>query len=251
MDGPVVGLVVADDRGEVDLGVVERALPAPLHLLFGGASFDHVALAPLEGGGPVVVDMAGRTGTSRELLDAVAKLGTSDFTVTLFSATQASAAASHRFEEVLSAVAPAGVPQPAWFAQVQRNAAERDRFLKELGALGSEQVAELSGSQAENRRATAHRWQESGRIFSVTHLGRAVFPGFQFDPDTGQPKPQVQSVLDALPPSLQGWQRALWWTTPSDLLAWRRPVDVLDESPDDVVVAARAEADDWRAAAGE
>lgn len=247
MDGHVVGLVVADDQGAVDLGEVERALPAPLHLLFAGASFDHVAVAPLEGGGPIVVDMA----NSEHVLDAVAKLGTSEFAVTLFNTVQASAAALHRFEEVLSAVASAGVPQPAWFAQVQRNAAARDQFLRELGALGSEQVAELSGSHAENRRATAYRWQESGRIFSVTHLGRAVFPGFQFDPDTGQPKPQVQSVLEALPPSLQGWQRALWWTTPSDLLDWRRPVDVLDESPDEVVMAALAEADDWRAAAGE
>jgi hypothetical protein len=89
------------------------------------------------------------------------------------------------------------------------------------------------------------------RIFSVSHRGKALFPGFQFDPDTGRPKPEVREVLEALPPSLQGWQRALWWATPSDLLGWRRPVDVLDESPELAVSAARAEAEDWKAAAGE
>ncbi len=251
MDGQVVGLVVADEGETLEPEVIERALPPWLHFIAGAGAFDHLAISPLAGN-PVVIQSTVGAGKTRQLADLLLReLGATPYALTLFSSRQTYEGALRKFEEVIAAIAPTGVPQPEWFTQAQRNAVARDGFLKEFGALDSEEVAELAGSQAENRRATAHRWQENGRIFSVPYSGRVVFPGFQFDPESGQPKPGVRSVLDALPLSLHGWQRALWWATPSDLLEWRRPVDMLDESPGEVVKAARAEADDWRAATGE
>ncbi len=150
-----------------------------------------------------------------------------------------------RFSDVVASVSPRRVPSPAWFLQAQRNATERQELLEEFGALESDQLADLAGSQARNRRATAHRWQESGQVFSVPSQGRAIFPGFQFSAETGHPKPAVRDVLRALPDAMQGWELALWWTTPIDLLDWRRPVDLLDSDQTSVVTAALDEASQW------
>lgn len=149
------------------------------------------------------------------------------------------------FESVVGAVMRPTVPAPSWFAQARRNAEARQAFLDEIGALTSEQVAALAGSRAANRRATAHRWQAERKLFAVTHQGQTLFPAFQFDPETGRPKPTVAEVLAVLAPAMVGWALALWWVTPIDLLAWARPVDRLDTAPTEVVEAAHAEAAGW------
>lgn len=137
------------------------------------------------------------------------------------------------------------MPPPAWFAQARRNAEARQAFLDEFGALTSEQIASLAGSQATNRRATAHRWQAEQRIFAVIHHGQALYPGFQFDPETGRPRAAVAEVLGSLPFAMSGWALALWWVTPVDGLDWARPADRLDAAPAEVVDAARLETADW------
>ncbi|MHB8219677.1 MAG: hypothetical protein ACYDHU_05060 [Acidimicrobiales bacterium] len=253
MDRRVVGFVTADEGEAVDAGALDQALPPHFHLeaFLAGMCFDHIALAPIAADSPVIVGDAAHAFADESLLETIKRVGSRDFAITLFNASQSYAAGLRKFEDALSSIVPRGVPRPAWFAQLQRNVVARDEFLREFGALDSEDVAELAGSQAENRRATAHRWQEQQQIFSVSHMGRAFFPGFQFDPDTGRPKPAVHPVLSALPSSLKGWQLAMWWATPSDLLNWGRPVDLLEETPDAVVAAARAEEAEWKAASGE
>lgn len=153
------------------------------------------------------------------------------------------------FDAVVDAVTRPTVPPPAWFAQARRNAEARQAFLDEFGALTSDDIASLAGSQATNRRATAHRWQAEHKIFAVNHHGQVLYPGFQFDPEVGRPKPAVAETLAALPEAMTGWALALWWTTPVDLLDWARPVDVLDTATEELVRAAQAEAADWAQAA--
>jgi hypothetical protein len=145
------------------------------------------------------------------------------------------------------------VPGPAWLLQARRNAEARTHLLREVGALSAEEVADLAGTKATNRRATASRWIKDGHIFAVTHRGDRLYLGFQFDPETHKPKPVVGQVLRALPEQLVqgGWQLALWWATPTAWLDWRRPVDLLDDDPDAVVAAAHRERAEWVAAGSE
>jgi hypothetical protein len=149
------------------------------------------------------------------------------------------------FETIVEAVTRPEVPPPGWFAQARRNAEARQAFLDEFGALTSEEIASLAGSQAANRRATAHRWLMDRRVFAVGYHGQVLYPGFQFDPDRGRPKSAVAEVLATLPSAMTGWALALWWATPVDGLDWARPVDRLDDAAGEVVDAARAEAADW------
>lgn len=137
------------------------------------------------------------------------------------------------FDEVVAALMPhREVPGPGFVAQARRNVADRLAFLDKHGAMTAEQVADFAQSSAKNRRQTAHRWASERRIFGVDHDGRTLYPGFQFDPSTRRPLPQVAEILARLPSGLAGWALALWWDTPLvDDGAWVAPVDVLDDVP--------------------
>lgn len=122
--------------------------------------------------------------------------------------------------------------------QAQRNADARQELIDEFGLYSGEQVADLSGSRARNRFATASRWLADGRIFAVEHMGTRAYPAFQFGTD-GNPRPVIQRVLKAFEPyGLDGWETALWFTTATGWLDDRRPVDLLVGAADDVVAAA-------------
>ncbi|MGH3002912.1 MAG: hypothetical protein ACRDM1_09690 [Gaiellaceae bacterium] len=145
-------------------------------------------------------------------------------------------------ERLLDALTPEErPPSPAAVLQVRRNAEARKRLLEEFGALTSTEVAELAGSTAANRSATANRWRQEHRIFGVRHHDVVYYPGFQFGSD-GRPLPVLRDVLDVLSAhGLTDWEIALWFTTSARSLGDRRPVDLLAADPGAVVEAARLE----------
>ena len=145
-----------------------------------------------------------------------------------------------RQAKLIKAMAPpVALPGEAAVLQAQRNAEARAAILEEFGGLTSAQVADLGGSRAANRSATAHRWRSEGRIFAVSYRGATVFPGFQFGAE-GRPRPVVAEVVRRLGGAVGPWELALWFTTASDRLGGARPVDRLDADPDAVVAAAEA-----------
>lgn len=158
------------------------------------------------------------------------------------------------FAGLVDQLAPrTAVPGPAWLLQARRNAAARSELLQEVGALTAAEVADFAGTKVSNRRATASRWLAERRTFAVAHQGARLFPAFQFDPETHKPKSLVREVLRELPDQLVrgGWQLALWWTTPTAWLDWRRPLDVMDQEPEAVIAAAARERAEWVAAGAE
>jgi hypothetical protein len=131
------------------------------------------------------------------------------------------------------------VPTPAQALQGQRNSEARWELLQEFGAYSSEEIAKLR-SRAKNLYSLASRWRREGKILSVPHLGKRLFPGFQFDPDTLDPLPVVAAVLAALPTDdMSEWEVALWWSADNGWLDGRRPVDLIDEDPEAVADAAK------------
>lgn len=135
----------------------------------------------------------------------------------------------------------------ATVAQIRRNTIERDQFLEAYGALTLDEVVGMGSEGAVQAEAVVARWLAEHKVFAVrATTGAFVYPRFQFD-DRGRPRTVVADVLAALPEALRdgGWQLAFWWDTPTDLLSWRRPVELIDEDSEAVVAAARNEARDW------
>ena len=125
---------------------------------------------------------------------------------------------------------------------ILQNARMRNEFMREVGALTSQEVAELSQSQAKNRAAHAHRAKTENKLFAVEYQGDQRYPAFQFDPQTGKPKPIIKQMLETLNGQWSGWQLALWFVTPNGYLDDQTPMDRLDAAPEIVMEALRKEA---------
>ena len=124
--------------------------------------------------------------------------------------------------------------------EARRWAEIRAAFLAEHESVTAPELAKLTGSHATNPSARAHSWVKANRIFSVNDGASERFPLFQLR--EGQPFPQLTEILLLLKRKLTNWQIALWLTSPNAWVgSWRRPIDVLAESPDTVVKAARHE----------
>jgi hypothetical protein len=135
------------------------------------------------------------------------------------------------------------IPEPAAILQARRNAKARASLLLKYGGLTSKEVAELSGSTAENRAALAASWKQQSRIFSVTYRGKQIFPGFQFN-NEGQPYPVIGEVIKVLGLEHE-WQLALWFIANNGYLGGRQPVELLETEPAKVIEAAKRERDDF------
>lgn len=149
-----------------------------------------------------------------------------------------------RMEKLIEDIAlPMAVASPAQLAQARRNAYARRRFIEEWSGMTGEQAADLAGSSAKNRAATASRWKQAQRVFAVPYAGKTYFPAFQFHKD-GDPKPVIHDILGVLQKHYGPWEIGLWFTAANGLLGGKRPVDLLDDDSQKVLAAAKYEADE-------
>src|SRR6266508_6896223 len=166
------------------------------------------------------------------VLDAHRPLG--QIVTTLLRAWQGE---EERSQHVISALLPSVVPSTEATEQLRRNAEARSKFLEEFPALPAAELAGLAGIAWSNPAAWPSRLQKEGKVFSVEYGRRQLFPAFQFDSDW-QPREAVAKVLAQLANGgLQGWSIALWCTAANGWLDGARPVDLLDEEPEQVIAA--------------
>jgi hypothetical protein len=189
--------------------------------------------------------------TAADLAAAIEEIRPAGEEVVVFAANHSVATQVTRFAAVLAQLEeqsarlvdamfiPRSTVSPAAASQARRNAEARQELIDEFGLYDSDQVAEVAGSAATNRSATASRWLAARRIFTVNHRGTRLYPGFQFGTD-GHPRPVIAGVLEVFERyGLDGWETALWFTTASGWLDDQRPVDLLTREPEQIVEAAR------------
>jgi hypothetical protein len=143
-----------------------------------------------------------------------------------------------RNKHVISALLPSTVPSTEATEQLRLNAEARSKFLEEFPALPAGELAALAGITWSNPAAWPSRLQKEGKVFSVEYGRRQLFPVFQFNSDW-QPREGTADVLARLRDAgLQGWSVALWWTAANGWLDGARPVDLVNEKPEQLVAAA-------------
>lgn len=107
------------------------------------------------------------------------------------------------------------------------NADLRNRFLDEVESLTAAELARRSHSRSSNPSALAYRWRTQGLVFGIPVRGEWLYPAFQFQPDSGRPRPIMAQVLRLLADRLGNWGTALWFTGPNGWLDGARPADRL------------------------
>jgi hypothetical protein len=147
-----------------------------------------------------------------------------------------------RVTQLLRAVAP---PDP--LAEVELKIAEatvdlRREFLERVPVRTSTQLHERAGFPGNNPSQTGLRWRKQGKLFSINHGGRELYPAFQFGPD-GRPLPIVAELLAILArdPDRTEWDNALWFAGESGWLDGKTPMERLQSEPELVKQAAEQE----------
>lgn len=131
------------------------------------------------------------------------------------------------------------LPEAATVLQARRNALARRAFLDEVGARTPSEAVARAGISTSSPSRHVSRWIASQRAFAVVHGGRRLLPGFQFDSDSGQLRPEVARLLAAFENRRKGWEVALWMMSPNGWLRGRRPIDLWPAEIESILEAAR------------
>lgn len=128
---------------------------------------------------------------------------------------------------------------PTTLAQTQRLATHRDALLA-TPVFTHDTLRDLRGdARASSTRTWLTRRRDNHELFTVTHNGRTLIPAFQLD-DLGQPRPELQPVLEALAEAgVAGWPLWTWLTSPTALLSGGIPERLARREPARVLRAAR------------
>lgn len=142
-----------------------------------------------------------------------------------------------------------GDPPPAPPPIPETCATRRLRAELSADCIGAAAVSAALNSHAKNTSQLASRYRKAGRLFGVWVRAQNcyLFPPWQFR--NGQILPEIQEVLALLrgPHGIagewdrSGWDEMGWFYAPHRLLEGRRPVELIERDPDQVLEAARRE----------
>lgn len=117
----------------------------------------------------------------------------------------------------------------------------REQILAANEWFTAEQISQLAGFATENPSAQPSKWKSHQRIFSVKKGATQLFPRYALD-DNYRPLPVMAVLLGSFSNLKHGWGLAQWFATSNSLLAGRRPMEMLQSHPANVIAAAEYEA---------
>ena len=119
-------------------------------------------------------------------------------------------------------------------------AAMRSAYHDAGGFAGGDDLARLLEDCGRGSFSSLARRIVAGEVFGFEWRQTFWIPMFQFDDELAV-KPGLKAVLAELATEYDGRRLADWFVEPNGWLDERRPIDVLDASPDEVLQAARAD----------
>lgn len=144
-------------------------------------------------------------------------------------------------EDLLRALMGHGVSltPTATLSQAQRLATHRNALLATPFHTYESLSRQRGDSSESNTRTWVARRREAQELFTVTHNGRALIPGFQFD-EHGKLRAELAPMLAALAEGgVQGWSLWTWLTSPTSFLSGEVPERAAAVDPARALRAAR------------
>jgi len=129
----------------------------------------------------------------------------------------------------------------------ERRLEDRQYAMMELaygrkGGLSSgDGIARLLRSHSSQPLSLLARWIVDRQIVSFRWRSLLLVPKFQFEPAGMRPRPTVLDVVNELAPYRDDWDLACWFAQPNARLEHRAPLDLIDDDPEAVRRAARAD----------
>ncbi|WP_323854568.1 hypothetical protein [Xenorhabdus koppenhoeferi] len=118
----------------------------------------------------------------------------------------------------------------------------KNSILEESKWLPAYELSQSAGFSLLNPSATPNRWKKTKKIFAVSVKGKDLYPQYALD-EGGLPIPIIKNIIEVFDGKKTSWGMAIWFSTPNSWLGKEKPKDVLANRPNDVLNAARQEAD--------
>lgn len=119
----------------------------------------------------------------------------------------------------------------------------RKEWLAEYRAVPAEEIARLACCPAADAERLLKGWEAADRVFAIQDGPERLYPVFQLGED-GQPRPEFQPLLVAVHGRMEGWELAMWLTTPNgeferpDQQGWATPLEVIGQNLEAVIATA-------------
>ncbi|WP_207539660.1 hypothetical protein [Sabulicella rubraurantiaca] len=119
----------------------------------------------------------------------------------------------------------------------------RKEWLAEYRAVPAADFARLAGCPAADAERLLKGWEADHRVFAIPEGPERLYPLFQLGED-GQPKPEFQPFLAAMHGRMEGWELAIWLTTPNGEFekprgqGWETPLEVIGQDLEAVIATA-------------
>ncbi|MBE8597149.1 hypothetical protein IQ209_11675 [Xenorhabdus sp. BG5] len=118
----------------------------------------------------------------------------------------------------------------------------KNSILEESNWLPACKLSQSAGFSLLNPSATPNRWKKAKKIFAVSVKGKDLYPQYALD-EGGLPIPILKNIIEVFDGKKTSWGIAIWFNTPNSWLGKEKPKDVLINRPNDVLNAAKQEAE--------
>ncbi|MDC9593995.1 hypothetical protein [Xenorhabdus sp. IM139775] len=135
-------------------------------------------------------------------------------------------------------------PKDSWRTSNRKDRIEmlKNSILAESNWLPAYELSQGAGFSLLNPSATPNRWKQAKKIFAVSVKGKDLYPQYALD-EGGLPLPVLKDIIEIFEGKKTSWGMAIWFNTPNSWLDKEKPKDVLLSRPDEVLNAARQEAE--------
>ena len=147
-------------------------------------------------------------------------------------------------EDTISTIVAMWVPKKPVPSTLLREAkmlaAAKTEILQSNDWVTASEISDLAQFKSSNPSAQPNKWKLAGKMFALRHEGIDYFPMYGLDPALGyRPFAGLEPVVSTLAGKKDGWGMAFWFASPNSYLGGRRPKDLLQSDPGQVLAAAR------------
>lgn len=103
--------------------------------------------------------------------------------------------------------------------------------------VNAQDIAELANFSKTNASAQPNKWKRAGRIFAIALQSQDYFPLFALDPQTHRPRKVIAAIIEKFGAAKDAWGLAYWFASVNGYLGGKRPQDMLDDAPEQVLAA--------------
>jgi hypothetical protein len=134
-----------------------------------------------------------------------------------------------------------GLRERATAIERQMIARAKQKVLNASSWFTQAELTRLTGVPSPDLEIQLEAWKETKTIFSVLHDGLELFPAYAFTDDNLQPLIGLQAILRLFADKKDNWGMAYWFAGANGYLGGKRPQDVLQINPENVLLAAEDE----------